>query len=453
MRAEASSVFWEITAERVDEYVAKGGKRRHFFPHRVYHLPKCGPDGFRLASRMCGRSDPAEMWQLLLYVDQPLLATFPLDFYFDDDLIWHRQQFGRPGQVASANIALADGTVYTSGQLSDLAQRISRRREHKTKVSKHFRGWSHILLNAILSMADQLGARQVRSPTAGLAMRHTDVKRRANLGPELFERVYDRTVNDLFPAHREGGWWVIDVAEARARVVTPERRTEPHRRTKTICICHDIEGGAGHVDVDPSFARRAERTAPGDLVAIRQIEAEVGVRTTYFVLGSLLSERRDGLESEGHALGFHSFDHRFDREDQLHRCREVDYRIKGYRPPNSIITAELTDRNLLFHNFEWLASSPKSLGVTCPEMRAGLVRLPIADDDYALYRSRLPYGEWEKRVLDRIAERDFYAISLHDCYAPYWLPHYRNFLERVREMGELRTLDEVAAEVTLCSAA
>ena len=41
---------------------------------------------------------------------------------------------------------------------------------------------------------------------------------------------------------------------------------------------------------------------------------------------------------------------------QLPRCREVDYRIKGYRPPRSQITPELSDRNLLFHNFEWLAS-------------------------------------------------------------------------------------------------
>ena len=42
---------------------------------------------------------------------------------------------------------------------------------------------------------------------------------------------------------------------------------------------------------------------------------------TYCVVGSLLSEVRDGLESDGHALAFHSFDHRLDRDDQLRRCR------------------------------------------------------------------------------------------------------------------------------------
>ena len=85
-------------------------------------------------------------------------------------------------------------------------------------------------------------------------------------------------------------------------------------------------------------------------------------------------------------------------------------------------------------------------------MRAGVVRLPIALDDFPLYSSRLPYEDWEQLALQRIAASDFAAISLHDCYAPYWLPRYRRLLEQVQEMAELRTLDEVAAELTLRSA-
>src|SRR5512134_2523025 len=100
MRDTASSAFRQITAERADEYVAKGHRRRHFFPHRVYHLPKCGPDGFRLARRMCGKEDPAAMWEVVLYADVALLGDFPPDLFFDDDVICHQQQFGQPGQVA-----------------------------------------------------------------------------------------------------------------------------------------------------------------------------------------------------------------------------------------------------------------------------------------------------------------------------------------------------------------
>lgn len=449
----ASSAFRQITAERAGEYTAKGHKRRRFFPYRIYHLPKCGPDGFKLAQRMCGKEDPAMMWEIVLYADPAMLAEFPPDLFFDDEVIWHQQQFGRPGQVATASLVLDGATVYSITHVSDLVQRVSRRRQHKTRIESRFGGWSHMLLNAVLSFADEHGARRVCTPTAELAMHHTDPARRASLGSELFERVYDRTVTDLFPARQEGEWWVVDVADARGRVLMAERRTETRRHTKTICICHEIERGMGHTEADPAFARRAERTSPGDLAAMRQVEADLDVRATYFVVGSLLSEVRDGLEADGHALAFHSFDHRLDRWDNLRRCREVDYRIKGYRPPGSRITAELTDRRLLFHNFEWLASSPRSLGTTAPVMRAGVVRLPIVLDDFPMHERALPYEEWEQLALGRIAESDFAAISLHDCYAPYWLPRYRRFLEQVQEVGELRTMDEVAAEVTLCSAA
>jgi len=451
MSTGVSSAFREITAARAGEYVAKGHKRRHFFPHRIYHLPKCGPDGFRLAERMCGRDDPAMMWELVLYADEAMLAEFPADLFFDDEIIWHRQQFGRPGQVASASIVLDGSTVYSITYVSDLVQRISRRREHKTRIEKRFEGWCQMLLNAVLGFAEEHRVQRVCTPTAALALRHTDPSRVVGTG--LFDRIYDRSVNSLLPARRQGEWWVIETADVAGRVVTPERRTETRPKRKTICICHDVERGMGHADVDPAFARRAERRSPRALSTMRRVEAELGVRATYFVVGSLLSEVRDGLEAGGHALAFHSFHHRLDREDQLRRCREVDYRIKGYRPPRSRITPELNDRSLLFHNFEWLASSPRSLGAVAPEMRAGLVRLPISFDDFPMHDGRLPYEEWEQTALRLVSASDFAAISLHDCYAPRWLPDYRGFLEQVQAMGELRTLDEVAADVTLSHAA
>ncbi len=63
---------------------------------------------------------------------------------------------------------------------------------------------------------------------------------------------------------------------------------------------------------------------------------------TYNVVGTLLDGVRDRIEAGGHAVAFHSFDHG-DGLDQLHRCREVDYRLKGYRLPRSQPTPETTD--------------------------------------------------------------------------------------------------------------
>lgn len=455
MRPSDSSAFRVISADRAGEFVARGHRRRRFFPHRVYRLPKCGPDGFRLAQAMCGNADPSAMRQLLLYADESLLMEFPRELFFDDELNWHREQFGRPGQVASASLVMDGETVYGITYVSDLVQRIGLRREHKTRVEKVFEGWRQMLFNAVLAFALEQGARRVLTPTAELAMRHTDAARRARLGPEMYERIYDRTVTERFAAGRSGDWWLLEADDFREQVVELEPETEPRPRVRTICVCHDIERGLGHLDglraEDADLARQAELSAPGHLEEMQRIEAEAGVRATYAVVGTLLPELQAGLEDGGHALAFHSFDHRIDDEGQLPRCREVDYRIKGYRPPRSILTSELSDRNLLFHNFEWLASSGSSLGVTAPELRGGVVTVPIDRDDYALYADGLPYAEWEGEALTRASEEVFTAISLHDCYADRWLPGYGGLLEQLGELGELRTLDEVAAEVTLGS--
>src|SRR4029079_18025107 len=137
------------------------------------------------------------------------------------------------------------------------------------------------------------------------------------------------------------------------------------------------------------------------------------------VVGKLVPELRGRIEEGGHCLAFHSYDHRIgssngtaSTEDQLGRCRAVDYRLKGYRTPQSKITAELTDENLCFHNFEWLASSDHSLGVSAPRMTKGLVKIPIDFDDYELYRDHLSWETWERRALETIEKSDFIAFSL-----------------------------------------
>jgi hypothetical protein len=134
---------------------------------------------------------------------------------------------------------------------------------------------------------------------------------------------------------------------------------------------------------------------------------------------------------------------------QLNKCRQVDYRIKGYRPPQSKITAELSDDNLCFHNFEWLANSVYSLKVKQPIVQNRIVKIPIFFDDFDMYKNGMSYKEWEEKVISKIEENEFVAFCLHDCYAHYWLPHYKKFLEKIKGLAKLRTLNEVANEVIL----
>jgi peptidoglycan/xylan/chitin deacetylase (PgdA/CDA1 family) len=224
------------------------------------------------------------------------------------------------------------------------------------------------------------------------------------------------------------------------------------RAEKTICLGHDIERGHGHRDDDPSFSALADRLAPGSLDEMLAIEKDAKLTGTYHVVGCIFAEVADRIRADGHAIGFHSYDHAIDRP-QLARCRAIDPTVKGYRPPQSRITPELTDRALRRHGFQWLASSVRSLGTARPEWRrgrltrAGLARIPILFDDYDLHTGALTYPAWEDKALDAIGASDFVAFCLHDCYAPHWLPHYRRFLERVASAGRFRTLDEVATEL------
>lgn len=444
-----SAVVWhELGTDRLEEFMARGHRQRHVFPHRLLYLPKSGPDGYKLAGRMCGIADPALMWELVLYADASLLEEFPEELFFDDDLVWHQQQFGLTGQIATANVVLDRPVLWSMVHIADVVQRIGRRRELKTRIDNRFRGWHDMLLNAVLAFALERGAEEIRLPTASLAMRHTD--RRRTVGAELFERVYDRDVRRLFDVERAGDWWVLDVRANRDRAVLPRIEKVVRRpAAKTICVCHDVEAGLGHVGIDEDLVRLAGRTWRRSLRAMLAIEREFGVRATYNVVGLLLEDVREGIAAGDHTLAFHSYDHT--EADQLARCRRVDYRLKGYRPPRSRITPELDDRSLLYHNFEWLASSALSLRATEPVLRNGLVRIPIHFDDFPLYRHGVDFAAWQERIVAEIEGHELVVLSLHDCYAHLWIDRYPELLERVRALGQLKTLDELAAAAVLAA--
>ena len=477
MEREGTVTWREIGRDRVDEFVAKGHRQRHVFPHSLYYLPKCGPDGYRLAVSMCGETRPDRMWEIVLYADESLLAEFPRDLFFDDDLVWHQQQFGLPGQIATANVVVAGRELWSMAHVADIVQRIGRRRDQKTRIEKVFAGWHDMILNGLLAFAVERGVERLNLPAAKLAIENTDPDREK--GPELFERVYDRDVNRLFRTARSGAWWTVDVADNHDRLVAPVVRRRDVSRPRTVCICHDIERGLGHVGIDGALVDLSDRSWRGSLDRMLAVERALGVTATYNVLGLLLGDVRDEIEQGGHCVGFHSYDHRTGRSlpvparlyrfvdgaaggrfawlagglDQLAQCRRLDYRIKGYRPPQSRIAADLRDERLLYHNFEWLASSSRSLGTRDPVLRNGIVKVPVHLDDFDLYGRRLTFEAWESEALAKIESHDVAVVSLHDCYAHLWLPQYRGFLERVAAIAQPRTLDQVAAEVTLEAAA
>ena len=214
---------------------------------------------------------------------------------------------------------------------------------------------------------------------------------------------------------------------------------------RTIALCHDIERGLGHATVDPGFARYAEQTGAKHLERMLDIERSLGIGGTYNVVGRLLDSVRPAIDSDGHLIAFHSFDHT--PAPQLDRLRELDSSIRGYRPPNSRITEELTDDNLREHGYEWLASSVSSLGFRAPRLENGIVKIPILFDDFELYKQGTPYQRWAENAVETIRSHEFAAFCVHDCYAHFWLPGYHDFLSTLRGLGVFRKLDAVVADI------
>jgi hypothetical protein len=308
-------------------------------------------------------------------------------------------------------------------------------------------------------------------------MSQTDPERKVQR--ELFERVYDRAVSQYWSATREGDWWVLDVGANRDRMVVPESAENAIGEDKTICISHDIERGSGHLGVDAHRARLADRMAEGALTETLACEEAMGLKTTYNVVGRFFDQVRAPIERGGHCLAFHSYNHRLrtwwpitkhyhrirhalgarmDRDDhlddldQLHSCRLVDRRVRGFRPPQSAPSAEWSDYNLVYRNFEWCATSRQVLGSDTPVLQNGLVKIPIHFDEFPLYKAGTPFAEWERRALQMIECSRFIVFGLHDCYADLWLSHYPSLLKKIANRRVFKTLDQVANDTILAHA-
>jgi hypothetical protein len=439
-----AAAYWKVDADLLREFVRAGFRARHCFPHAIRYLPRPGSDGQVLAERMYGVTDPSRLRQVVLHAHGPALDGIPASAFFDRDLVWHEQHLGLPGHVAAANLVLAGQDLLTTARYADIVQRISRRRDLATRVEKRFRGWDHMLLNAIFNYAVERDVRRIRLPGSSLALENTD--RRRNPKPALFERIYDHDVQRRFHTRREGRFWVVDVRDNLDRRVRPVRAEESLGGERAICICHDTERELGHVTADPHFARVAADVSARNLERVLEIEARAGVRGTYAVVGRLLPALRPAIEANGHEVAFHGYDHDLGTP-QLGRCREVDYRIPGYRPPQSAMTPELTDLELARRNFEWVASSARSIGTLVPQVRAPIARIPVHLDDFPLYRSAMSWRDWEAEALRQASARDTTVLGVHDCYAHWWLDHYEGFLARLADAGRLRTIGSVAAEL------
>lgn len=425
----------------VAEFVKKGFAARKVFPHRADVIRKHYPDTLlQFERRGMAQSElrASRLCQLNLYSDH--LAGLPDQLFTDTALNWHNQQLGEKGLIAAAGLAIQDSALMVTLMQSDLCQQLFRHAEFKlscrTVVEKRFTYWYRLLFNAILDFAMENGITAVYSPTAEWIQGAT----KRLVQPELFQRIYN-TPGRFYIGHRvtrqRAEYWEIPMRENADRVVrlTPAS-VPPPPAGRRICIFHDTEE-----NVDTAIPAEECRR---NLTAMLSIEKEFGCCTTYTVLGNLLRRSRDEIRAAGpHCLAFHSYDHDLSAANQLERCRTVDLQVKGYRTPRSVITPELSDDRLSYYNFEWLASSGRSLGHSAITLENGIVKIPISTDDYSIATGRIDFPEWRRRLLDSAADSSLLAFGLHDCYAGCWLDAYPSLLESLAALGTFVTADEL----------
>ncbi|GJL83890.1 MAG: hypothetical protein DHS20C01_35240 [marine bacterium B5-7] len=429
-------------------FVKSGLRESDYFSHDVICIQKSYPDShliFQNAGIISSECVSGRFIQLNLYSTKT--DHLPTDLWTDHDLNWHRQQMKRPGLVGTAGIFLTDSnTALVSILQSDLLQQLYRHPEfasYRTTIEGTYKAWYKLLWNAILIFARNHRISTVYGPTSETVSART----RQSINHRIFRRIYD------YPLKRYGltrvqineeSYWKIEIDNNLPYLSDLKRSSMPIKQTKRICLMHDIEAD---VDTDIPFDLCIEH-----LRRMLDIEQKLDLPSTYNLLGKYFSSFMEVLRpAKNIAIGFHSYDHRIENLDQLSLVRDVNLQIQGYRPPQSILTSELTDYRLSYYNFEWLANSAYRFGFNDCRLTNGIVKIPIATDDYPLFTGEMDFDSWATDILARANEMPFFALSLHDCYARHWLDGYEDLLRKLSSTHEFINCDQIAAEMFVAS--
>jgi SAM-dependent methyltransferase/peptidoglycan/xylan/chitin deacetylase (PgdA/CDA1 family) len=183
---------------------------------------------------------------------------------------------------------------------------------------------------------------------------------------------------------------------------------------RSLTLYHDIEQ-----DIDSAADAEECRRVVREFLAL---EARYEVPVTYNVVGKLFCEQPDligWIADAGKELAFHSYHHQSDWQpafyaDEVARCRSVSAEPKGYRSPRS----EWDERTLASawdNGFLWNAEldAPGSPYF----IHAGLVRLPIADDDWPLHTGAVTSDGWVEGFGGRLGDDGYFGFGSHDSVA------------------------------------
>ena len=191
--------------------------------------------------------------------------------------------------------------------------------------------------------------------------------------------------------------------------------SKAHRREQVasnmVTFYHDIEQ-----DLSSNAKREECRQVVKEFL---ELEKEYGVPATYNVVGKLYEEQPDLIRwilDSGQEVAFHSYNHQPDWKleyysDEIKLCSQLSSAPNGYRSPESKWD-QSTLETLWDNGFLWNAEGDRHEEPYF--IHEGLVRLPIAGDDWSLHTGALTIDEWVQRFVDLLKRRPYFGFGAHD---------------------------------------
>jgi|GEM_PF-6174024 len=189
-------------------------------------------------------------------------------------------------------------------------------------------------------------------------------------------------------------------------------------KSNMVTFYHDIEQ-----DIDSDIGADPEEC--GRIVdEFLRLEARYDVPVTYNVVGRLFLEQPDLIEhilDYGQEVAFHSYHHRAQSRyyaEEIDLCKKapIPAQVYGYRSPQSRWN-QTTLKNLWNSGFLWNAEADEREEPYF--IHKGLVRLPIAADDWTLHTGEIDSEAWVGQFSDLLKTRHYLAFGAHDCIASF----------------------------------
>ena len=178
-----------------------------------------------------------------------------------------------------------------------------------------------------------------------------------------------------------------------------------------VTFYHDIEQ-----DIDSAAKPEKCRLMVKEFL---KLEKKYNIPATYNVVGKLFHEQPDLIEwiiQEGQEVAFHSYNHQPNWQseyysDEINLCRKVSSLPCGYRSPRSQWNNN-TLKTLWEKKFLWNAEA--DMHGEPYFIYKGLVRLPIAADDWELQSKSLPVDKFVQQFSELLKNRPYCAFGNHD---------------------------------------